>query len=82
MSMIKESTEIIQAFPIAPHTYVGTPSGMDVKGYNILHAAEDCTITFEFGTQGTVSVDVLAGQDLSIHPDCQYLTATGTCWIS
>ncbi len=82
MSMVKSSTEIIQAFPIMPHTYVGTPNGLAEKGYNILHAAEDCTVTIDFGTMGSVSVDVLAGQDLALDDRYQTITATGQVWIS
>ena len=80
--MVKTSGETIQAFPITPQTYVGVASAFNTPGYSVVHAAGDGTITFEFGTQGTVAVDVVAGQDLAIHHDCISLTSTATVWIS
>ena len=79
--MIKAANEIIQAFPVSERTYVGTPSNY-TDGGNILHAVNDCQITFDFGTRGTVVMDVVAGQDLALDPDIQVITATDVCWIS
>ena len=81
--MVKTSGETIQAFPITPATYIGVASNFNTPGFSVIHAAEDGTITFEFGTNGgTKIVNVVAGQDLAIHPDCISLTATATVWIS
>ena len=80
--MVKDSTEIVQAFPIQSHTYSGTPCSFDATGYSILHAAEDCDITFNFGTMGAVVVTVKAGQDLAFNDNVETITATATCWIS
>ena len=80
--MIKDSTEIVQAFPIQSNTYTGTPSGFDATGFSILHSAADADITFDFGTAGTVVVSTLSGQDLAFSDNVQTITATATCWIS
>lgn len=82
MSMIKEGGCIVQAFPVGPHTYIGTPNAFETKGYSIIHATGDGTITFNFGNQGTVAVTVSAGQDLAIHDDCISLDASVECWVS
>jgi hypothetical protein len=80
--MVKSAAEIIQAFPITPHTYVGTPNAIDARPYDILHAAADGDITFDFGAAGTVTVSVANGQDLAIHSDTIAITATGQVWMS
>ena len=79
--MVKTANGDIQAFPIHEGTYVGTPSNFST-GCNILHAVNDCQITFDFGTRGTVVVDAPAGQDLAVDSDIQSITATDVCWIS
>lgn len=80
--MLRENSQLIQAFPVAPHTYVGTPNAFDPRGYCILHVAVDADVTFDFGTSGTVVVSAPAGMDLAIHPSCVAITATAECWIS
>ena len=80
--MVKTANGDIQAFPITERTYVGTPSAYSYGG-NILHVVSATTITFDFGTAGTVVVDSLtAGQDLALDEDIQSITADGICWIS
>jgi hypothetical protein len=79
--MVKTANGDIQAFPIHEGTYVGTPSGY-ASGCNIIHAAEDCDITFDFGARGIVVVSALAGQDLAVASGIESITATATCWIS
>jgi hypothetical protein len=79
--MIRLANEIVQAFPVTERTYVGTPNGYS-SGGSILHAVNDCQITFDFGTRGTVVMDVSAGQDLALDEDIQSITATDVCWIS
>jgi len=80
--MIKDSAEIVQAFPIQAHTYTGVPSGFNTSGFSILHAAADGDITFDFGVGGIVVISALAGQDLAFSKDVQAITATAVCWIS
>ena len=80
--MVKDSAEVIQAFPVEANTHVGTPSGFNANGYKILHAAADCDVTFDFGILGSVIISVTAGQDLAFNSDVQTITATATCWIS
>jgi hypothetical protein len=80
--MVKTGGEVIQAFPITPATYTGTPTSFNPAGYSVIHAAADCDITFDFGTSGTVVITATAGQDLAIHSDCMSITATGEVWIS
>ena len=75
------SNEAIQAFPIERETKVDTLTDFDPTNYEIIHAAEDGTITFTFGTS-SINVDVLAGQDLAIGSGCTSITSTGTVWIS
>ena len=79
--MVKTANGDIQAFPIHEGTYIGIPSGY-VNGCNIIHALEDCQITFDFGIRGTVLIDVKAGQDLAVASGIESITATATCWIS
>ncbi len=80
--MIKLANEMIQAFPITERTYVGTPNAY-TSGGNVLHVVNATTITFDFGTRGTVVVDNLTpGQDFALDPDIQSITADGVCWIS
>ena len=79
--MVKAGNEIVQAFPIHAGTYVGIPNAY-TSGGKILHAAEDGSITFDFGTAGSVTVDAVAGQDIAIDRNVQAITATMTCWIS
>ena len=79
--MLKVANEVIQAFPITKRTYVGTPSGYTDGGV-ILHVVADCTVDFDFGTTGIVSVNAVAGQDLAFNDDVKSITATGECWIS
>ena len=88
--MVKESTQIIQAFPVGPHTYIGTLSTFTPLGYSILHAVEDGTITFTFASANgeepcskkDLAFSVMAGQDLAIHPLCESISSSGICWVS
>ena len=54
-----------QAFPIRENTYVGTPTALSTKNYNIIHLQGDATVTVSFGTTDIV-VDALEGSDLVI----------------
>ena len=58
-------TNTFQAFPIRKNTYVGTPTALPTKGYNIIHLQSDATITVTFDTTDIV-VDALEGSDLVI----------------
>jgi len=79
--MRKDSSEIIQAFPIQANTFIGTPSSFVPNGHNILHATADSTVSFTIdGT--TLDVEVSAGQDLAFDGSCSSITATDVCWIS
>jgi len=80
--MVKDSSEVIQAFPVEAGTYVGVPNGFNANGYKLLHAAVDCDVTFDFGILGVVVISVVAGQDLAFNDDVQIITATDICWIS
>ena len=80
--MVKDSSEIIQAFPIQPNTYTGVPSAFVTKGFSVIHVGSECDITFDFGTQGTVIVAAKVGQDFAIHSSCQTITASVDCIIS
>ena len=80
--MVKNSAEIIQAFPIKANTYTGTPSGFNASGYEILHVVADCDITFDFGVGGMVVLSAISGQDLAFGTGVQTITATAEVWIS
>jgi len=80
--MIKNSAEIIQAFPVKATTYSGVPNGFNANGYEILHAAADGDVTFDYGVGGVVVLSVLAGQDIAFGSDVQTITATAVVWIS
>jgi len=80
--MVKVASESIQAFPVKPRTYVGTPSGYTGSG-NVLHVVGATSITFDFGTQGVVVIDGLVpGQDFALDASLKSITADGTVWIS
>jgi hypothetical protein len=78
--MIKVGNEAIQAFPITERTFVGIASDY-ASGGTVLHAAEDGSINFNFANV-SVTVDVVAGQDLALDPDIETISSTGTVWIS
>ena len=80
--MILEGGAPIQAFPATPGTYVGTPSSFTAKGYSLLHAAEDVTVHFYFSGTNELIMDLPAGMDIAIDPQCETITATGKVWIS
>ena len=74
---IKDSAQIIQAFPIHGGTQVvDSPSAFDMNRYNVVHINTDGNISFDFGT-GIVSIDVVAGQDFAVN--C--LSITGSCQV-
>ena len=79
--MVLEGGPPIQAFPLTPTTFVGSLTDFNTKGYVILHCVEDGTLTLNFGTT-TLSVDVQAGMDFSIDPQCQRISSTGKVMIS
>ena len=80
--MVKENSQIIQAFPIKANTYVGIPSNLDVTGYSIVHVNDDATLTFDFGTEGQVTISASAGIDFAIDDTCKTLTSTAECIVS
>jgi len=81
--MVTLKNEAIQAFPVHAGTYNGTATSFMMEGkYNIIHAAEDGDITFEFPGSNTIVLSVTAGQDLAVAPGCITITSTGTVWIS
>ena len=80
--MIQSGGDPIQAFPLGPGTYVGTPTAMDMDGYSIIHAVEDVQLTLQFSQNNSLVIDVPAGMDVAIDPQCDYLTATGKVWVS
>ena len=80
--MVKENSDIVQAFPIRANTYNGTANAFTPKGHNIIHAVADGDITFDMGTEGTVTIAVLAGQDLAFGKEVQAITSTAAVWIS
>ena len=70
---IKDSAQIIQAFPIHGGTQVvDSPSAFDMSHYNIVHINTDGNISFDFGTS-IISIDVVAGQDFAVR--CENITA-------
>ena len=82
--MVKNSGEIIQAFPVHGNTMVfsGGVTGFETRDYNIIHCNADCTLTFRFGTANSVVVDAAAGSDWAIGNSCTSIDATGAVIIS
>ena len=80
--MIKENSQIVQAFPIKASTYVGTPTNLDLAGYSIVHVNADAILTFDFGLEGQIVITALAGSDFAIDEACETLTATAECLVS
>ena len=78
--MIQIGNQIVQAFPITERTFVGVANDY-ANGGTVLHAAADGTITFNFANK-SIAIDVVAGQDVSLDPDIETITSTGTVWIS
>lgn len=82
MSMTRdENYASIQAFPINPNTYVGTPTAESTIGRMLLHAEQDATVTFNFSV-GDVEIEMLAGEDVSIATSCISVTATAKIRMS
>ena len=79
--MLQDNSQIIQAFPMRANTYVGVANSY-TGPCEIIHAGEDGTLTLNYGTLGSVVVDVLAGQDLAIDSHIEAVTSTGIVWIS
>ena len=81
--MVQTNTKVIQAFPVHSGTMVFTSgvSGFEPKGYNLIHAQADTTVTFNFGGAGTVVIDMVAGEDLAFH-ECVTIESTASCIIS
>ena len=78
--MVKVANEVVQAFPVVQRTYSGVANGFTDGGV-ILHVAEDCDITFDFGNSSVV-LSCVAGQDLALDKSIESITSTGVVWIS
>jgi hypothetical protein len=81
--MVKESTEIIQAFPLGMGTQVFSSgvTGFEIKGSKILHMNEDGDITLHGGS-ASILVNALAGSDWAIDAGTDYIDVTVSCIIS
>jgi hypothetical protein len=81
--MVKNSGELIQAFPIHGNTQVfASVTDFETRDYNIIHCNADTTLTFRFGNSNTVTVDAVAGSDYAIGDGCTSLDSTGSIIIS
>jgi hypothetical protein len=81
--MIKESGQIIQAFPLGMSTNV-YPSGVtsfEVNKSLIVHIVEDGDITL-IGRGNTITVSVLAGSDWAIDRDVELLDVSSSCILT
>jgi hypothetical protein len=79
--MVRENSQIIQAFPVTPGTYIGIADNYKAAS-KVLHVVEDCDLTFDFGAQGSVFLTAAAGQDFALAPELKSITSTGVVWIS
>jgi hypothetical protein len=80
--MVTLVNEAIQAFPIHAGTYNGIANSYIMDGKNVIHAGEDCDITFTFPGSNTIVISVLTGQDLAVAENCISVTSTELIWIS
>ena len=81
--MVKNSGQIIQAFPIHGNSMVFTNvTDFEVRDYSIVHCNEDTTLSFHFGPSNQVNVDAVAGSDWAIGNGCTHIDSTGSVIIS
>jgi len=86
MVVDRDSGTQIQAFPIHEKTYISPDTGMtgfNTKNgkYTTFHAVMDGTLQVTFGAN-VIVLDVLAGTDLSIDIDTDYIDYDAKCWVS
>ena len=80
--MVKDSGEIIQAFPIHSGTVVGIAASLGATGFKLIHAAEDTTVTLAFEDGNTQVVDLPTGEDIAIGRGCKTIDSTAVIWVS
>ena len=81
--MVKDSAEIIQAFPLTMGTNVfssGT-TGFEIKSAVIIHMNEDGDITLHSGGN-TVVVNAMAGSDWAVSDGVSSIDVSSSCIIS
>jgi len=74
--------ETIQVFPIHKLTVQGVQTDLDITNYKIVHADEDCTLTFKYDTTETVVINVVTGEDVGIVAGFDTLTSSGIVKVS
>jgi len=81
--MVKESTDIIQAFPLGMGTGVFTSgvTGYEIRKATIVHMNADGQIVLHGGS-AQVTVDVLAGSDWAIDAGTDSIDVSSACIIS
>ena len=81
--MVKESTELIQAFPLGMGTevFASGVTGYEVRRALIVHMNADGDITLHGGA-GTVVVNALAGSDWAIDAGTDSIDVSASCIIS
>ena len=83
--MVSIPNEAIQAFPLTPKTYIGTPGNLSNEQdgpFRILHLLEDSTVTITFVGSNTKTFDAGAGMDFALDPSWETLTVTGQVLLS
>jgi hypothetical protein len=74
--------QAVQAFPIHAETFMGTASDLSAAKKSVLHADQDCNVTFTFKTAGDKTFALLRGMDLGLTRDVQTITSDGIIWVS
>ena len=80
--IVKDGGQAIQAMPVTASTYVGTPTSLDPRGFDLVHCLADVNLEFNFGAGGVVSFQATAGSDFAIGEGCVGITADGEVMIS
>ena len=81
--MVKNSGQIIQAFPINGDTAVlANASGFEIKEHKIIHCVTDTDLVFHFGPSNSVTINALAGSDWAIGVGCTHIDSTASIIVS
>jgi len=81
INMMIDRGDLVQAFPIHEKTIIGILTDENVKDYILLHADETTTVSIVFAS-GTIVVNMIQGEDITIGAGAETITTSGVVRIS